>query len=584
MYFVTNGTPCAEHWRQVWITPGWSKIMFDRKGAPRLAAAVAVLIALSVSGARAQLTQSDFTAYNPANAGSIVPSLTSLYSIPVDSLVPTQINVGFAEVDAKAAAFNLITSQAALNADLLGDVEPVVIGPNGLLYQTDGHHTFVALENSVYGQSNPNVYVQVIANYSSLTQAQFVTALAQATQLYPFNDGVQLPVTQVGSNLLSPIPTSLSGLTQDAYRGLEYSVLKNNGPAGVGHDKTAGYSDFMWADVFRTAPGVNGGSGLATLTPANANTAAAFAANGNNTGTLPGYGVVKVNQMPGYILPSGGSINVTGVISNTTLSAGTGAIDGSNSGSVATPSMTGINGYTTGGVVVVPRVSGLLMQLGANDGGTVTLSNTNTYQGGTTITAGTLIITGDGSLGQASTGPLPVSNGLVTSCAGANNYSGCVDNAVRATNGIVFESLTEGNGTLQFGTTTGQTIGSSRNISIGQEIANIGLTQNSTITLSGNIVTSNLNTSGAAPLVTSSVTGSGSATLILSGNNTAFYGNIEIGKHTTVQVASAQSLGAQSGSLINQVEIDDGTFQTSGSFSAAQGVLMHGSSGTFDTD
>ncbi len=551
-------------------------------------AAVATAVVLSFSGAaQAQFSASAFTPYNPANASSIVPGLTALYSIPVDSLIPTQINVGDAETFSKANGFNLDPNAAALNADLMGEVEPVVIGPNGQLYQTDGHHTFVGLEQSIYGASNPTVYVQVIANYSNLTPAQFANAMAQATQLYPFDNGVQKPVTQVGSNLISPIPTSLAGLTNDPYRGLEYSVLKNKEAGGVGHDKTPGYTDFMWADLYRTAPGTAGGSGLPYLTPADASKAAQWSLVGTNTGTLPGLGTVSVNQMAGFILPSTGSINVTGQITNGNL--GTGAIDGSNSGSVTTPSMTGINGYTTNGIVVQPHVTGLLMQLGADNGGTVTLSNTNnTYSGGTTITAGTLIIAGDsntgGSLGAASTGALPVSNGLVTACAGGNNYSGCVDNAVRATNGIVFESLTEGNGTLQFGTTTNQTVSTNRNISIGQEIANIALTSGSSVTLSGNIVTPNLNTGGAAPLVTSNVTGSGNATLSLTGNNTAFYGNIEIGKNTTVQVASAQSLGVQSGSFINQLEIDDGTFKAGGSFTAAQGVLMHGSVGTFDTN
>ncbi len=545
--------------------------MSGRIGTSRLAAMATVAVLSISGGAHAQLTTSAFTPYSPADASSITPGLFSLYSIPVDSLIPTQINIGDAEVNAKTNAFNLITTQSALTTDLLGTIEPVVIGPNGQLYQTDGHHSFVALENSVWGASNPTAYVEVIANYSNLTPTQFAQALAQNTQLYPFNDGVQEPVTQVGSNLLSPIPTSLAGLTQDAYRGLEYSVLKNNGPAGVGHDKTAGYSDFMWANIFRTAPGVDGGSGLPYLTPADANAAAAFAANGNNTGTLPGLGTVKVNQMPGYILPSTGSINVTGQITNANL--GTGAIDGSNSGTVTTPSMTGINGYTVNGIVVVPQVSGLLMQLGADDGGTVTLSNTNnTYTGGTTITAGTLIIAGDGSLGAASTGAANVSG-----CAGANNYSSCIDNAVRATNGIVFESLTEGNGTLQFATNTTE----NRNISIGQEIANFN-TNGNTVTLTGNLYTPNLNTSGAAPLVAE-----GEGTLILapsSGSNPLFYGNIEIAKKTTLEVSRDAAMGATTGPLVGQVEIDDGTFEAGASFSSVRSMFMHGSVGTYDTN
>jgi hypothetical protein len=352
-------------------------------GTPRrLALGLAGLSCVATGSAHAQLPAAAFTPYNPANAGSVTPGLFSLYSVPVDSLVPTQINVGDAEVNAKTNAFNLLPSTSALTADLLGTVEPVVIGPDGKLYQTDGHHSFVALENSKFGASNPTVYVEVIGNYTGYSPAAFATALAQATQLYPFDNGVQKPVTQVGGNLLSPAPTSLAGLTNDPYRGLEYSVLKNKGAGGVGHDKTPGYADFMWADLYRSAAGTAGGSGLPFLTPADANGAAVWSMKGTNTGTLPGYGTIAANQMPGYILPTGGSINITGPITNANL--GTGALDGSVTGTMASGSFTGLNGYTTSGIIVEQHVTGLLMQLGSNNGGTVTLSGTNTYSGGTT--------------------------------------------------------------------------------------------------------------------------------------------------------------------------------------------------------
>src|SRR5208282_2884877 len=135
------------------------------------------------------------------------------------------------------------------------------------------------------------------------------------------------------------------------------------------------------------------------------------------------------------------------------------------------------------------------------------------------------------------------------------NYSGCIDNAVRATNGIVFESLSEGSGTLQFGTNTtgGAPMSSSRNISIGQEVANINMNGN-TVTLTGNIATSNINTSGPGPLIVN-----GKGTLILAPTDTTtgnslFYGNIEISKGT-LQVASDAAMGATTGPLIGQIEM-----------------------------
>ena len=60
------------------------------------------------------------------------------------------------EVGKKAAAFDLLTSQAELTANLLTDIEPVVIGPDGTLYLLDGHHTFTALAELGLGRQRPD--------------------------------------------------------------------------------------------------------------------------------------------------------------------------------------------------------------------------------------------------------------------------------------------------------------------------------------------------------------------------------------------------------------------------------------------
>ncbi len=136
--------------------------------------------------------------------------------MPVDQLHPTQLNEGFSEVDKKADGFNLLLpSQLQSNQLTSGDIEPVVIGPGGMLYLTDGHHTFTALQNSAYGSSDPTVYVNVIANFSNLTTAQFWAQMQASDFLLPLNDGMPVVVnTATGS----PIPASLTGLTSDPYR------------------------------------------------------------------------------------------------------------------------------------------------------------------------------------------------------------------------------------------------------------------------------------------------------------------------------------------------------------------------------
>jgi hypothetical protein len=258
-------------------------------------AAASIGVIIANPAAAGQLPASAFQVYNPANASGIQASPFALYIVPVDSLSPTQMNEGLTEVDKKATGFDILQpSQLETTAGLLTDIEPVVIGPGGKLYLTDGHHTFTALEDSAYGSSDPNVYVNVIANFSNLTTSQFWATMQADDFLLPLNDGVPQIVNTANG---SPIPTALTGLTSDPYRGLEYSILKNKnsklflasppappniagvtGSAIPGLDKITGlYGDFIWADAYRNA---NGGLGLPYLSPGDIQLATQWNLNG----------------------------------------------------------------------------------------------------------------------------------------------------------------------------------------------------------------------------------------------------------------------------------------------------------------
>jgi cellobiose-specific phosphotransferase system component IIC len=71
------------------------------------------------------------------------------------------------------------------------------------------------LENSIYG-NNPNVFVNVIANYSNLTTNQLFQTMPSQNLLLPLNDGVPQTVNTATGALL---PTSLTGLTSDLIAG-----------------------------------------------------------------------------------------------------------------------------------------------------------------------------------------------------------------------------------------------------------------------------------------------------------------------------------------------------------------------------
>jgi fibronectin-binding autotransporter adhesin len=544
-------------------------------------------IAMSVVGSAhaGQASLSSFQTYDPTMASTIVPGTLALFQVPVDSLRPTQLNEGLTEVGKKTAGFDLLTP-AQLQANLLTDIEPVVIGPGGQLFLTDGHHTFTALENSIFGPSNPNVFVNVIANFSNLTTAQFFAQMQAMNFLLPLNDGVPLPVnTATGA----PFPSMLTGLTSDPYRGLEYSILKNKnsklfttagnitgvvGAATPGLDKMNGfYEDFFEAAAYR---GANNGLGLPYLSPGDIAIATQWNLTATSKTTLPNIpGTVTAAQLPGFILS--GNVTESGVISNATLS--TGAIDG-NGGFTG---ITTINAGTAAAPIIIgtPNV-GLVMQLGNDGGKTVTLSGANTYTGGTSILAGDLVVANDAALGAA----VPT---------GATIDPNNVKTSVQAANGIIFNSLDEGNGTLTLGTGTGNgstTFTTARSIAVGGETATINLNGNIT-TLTGQLVSLGVsgvgvgNATGFSDL-TIDDNSNNKGVLILSTASPDFFGNLIIGNSNapTVRVMNDAALGNTTGpaASIGQVELNGGTLQAGASFAAPERNLFLQSGSNFDVN
>ena len=131
-----------------------------------------------------------------------------------------------------------------------GDMKTVVIGPNGTLYLTDGHHTFSAFWDADNGVNHQlKVWVKVTDNFSKLSEYDFWAQMKKASKVWLKNGANQAIAT---SQLPSTI--GLKSLGNDPYRALVYFTRD----AGYVVPSTATeFLEFYWADWLRNKPVVD---------------------------------------------------------------------------------------------------------------------------------------------------------------------------------------------------------------------------------------------------------------------------------------------------------------------------------------
>lgn len=174
-------------------------------------------------------------------------------SVPVriTALHPTQITVGMHEVELKT-----VEVQAHLKkhdpAQWLGLHQvPGVIGPKGVFYLIDHHHLCLSLLRC--GQDQ--VMTRIEADLSHIDEGRFWNFLDAR--------GWSHPCDETGRRRrFEKIPHKVIKLVDDRYRSLA-GLVRNAG----GYAKNdAPFSEFLWADYFRTVPGLNNWSKWDELT------------------------------------------------------------------------------------------------------------------------------------------------------------------------------------------------------------------------------------------------------------------------------------------------------------------------------
>ena len=126
-------------------------------------------------------------------------------------------------------------------ADTIAPMKTVVIGPQGVLYLTDGHHTLTSFQEN----SGPDVHVRlrVLGNLSGLSDADFWAAM-QANKWTWLRDvnGDAITPAQLPSNV------GLSNFEDDRFRSILYFARD----IGYSADGAVPFQEFYWGTWLRT--------------------------------------------------------------------------------------------------------------------------------------------------------------------------------------------------------------------------------------------------------------------------------------------------------------------------------------------
>lgn len=129
------------------------------------------------------------------------------------------------------------------------NLKTVVIGWDGNLYLTDGHHTFSSLREIFDGGPKLPVWVKVSANYSTLgTSSAFWQRMVDERRAW-LRDGQNQPITvdQLPSRVGIANAQEAGGMQEDRYRSLVYftrDIAYSNGSLPE-------FAEFLWGDWLR---------------------------------------------------------------------------------------------------------------------------------------------------------------------------------------------------------------------------------------------------------------------------------------------------------------------------------------------
>ncbi|HEX6591991.1 MAG TPA: ParB-like protein, partial [Moraxellaceae bacterium] len=126
-------------------------------------------------------------------------------------------------------------------------MKSAVIGPQGKLYLTDGHHSFTSYWETSDGGENMKVWVRVLANFSNARSMDDFWAKMKANNYVWLKDGSNNNAAITPEQLPAKLGLG-NGLHNDPYRSLIYFTRD------IGYSQPAGATEFLefyWGDWMR---------------------------------------------------------------------------------------------------------------------------------------------------------------------------------------------------------------------------------------------------------------------------------------------------------------------------------------------
>lgn len=153
---------------------------------------------------------------------------------------PTQFVLGKLSIKSKIEKIEKLAKKGKIQKYLKQKYAPAVIGPDGLFYITDRHHTSFSIFNSKLSNKYKKVYIKVIQNWSQLGTQEFSTKMIANHYTWLRDENHKLRNFQ-------ELPKHINNLRDDPYRSLAWLVRKNNGFNKI----RVSFQEFYWGMFFK---------------------------------------------------------------------------------------------------------------------------------------------------------------------------------------------------------------------------------------------------------------------------------------------------------------------------------------------